>query len=211
MTRQKFIFPTFDILRKLVKGLVSGEDSRPDIDRLDNVAGNVESIYLGASFGGPKDPEHLPPKNTLQVIGNHIRKIPKLLGSDSAKFGARVVVAVMSITIMAYLKNSRPFFIRQRMVWGVVMIAIGMSPTSGSAVFNLMGNLTATLIAMIGAFINWYIVDQKTPGVIVVLFFCMMFYFYFAAKNPRFLVAIVAGAVTHILIIGRLQPLILCM
>jgi len=77
-----------------------------------------------------------------------------------------------------------------------------MNPTSGSAVFQLLGNLTATLFAMICAFINWYIVDQKTGGVIVFFFLFQTLYFYFAAKNPRFLVAIAAGAVTHVLIIG---------
>lgn len=202
MAKQRFIFPSMNTLRRLVHGLVNGEDSSPDIEKLDNMAGNVETVYFGDSLGAPKDPEHLPAKNFRQVWGNHLRKIPKFLGSDPVKFGTRVTVAVMSVGIMAYLKNSRSFFIRQRVVWALVMIAIGMSPSSGSAVFSLLGNCTATLGGMIGAFINWYIVDQKTPGVIVFLFFFMMFYFYFAAKNPRFLVAIVAGAVTHILTIG---------
>lgn len=81
-----------------------------------------------------------------------------------------------------------------------------MNPTSGSAVFNLMGNLTFTLFGMVGSFINWYIVDQKTAGVIVFFFLFMMFYFYFAARFPRFLTCIVAGALTHVLIIG-MSPL----
>lgn len=77
-----------------------------------------------------------------------------------------------------------------------------MNPTSGFAIFTLLGNLGATLVAMVFSFINWYIVDQKTAGVIVFFFLFQMIYFYFAAKNPRFLVAIVAGAITHVLIIG---------
>lgn len=149
-----------------------------------------------------KDPEHLPPKNFMQVLGNRLRKVPKFLGSDPVKFGARVAIATMSVGILAYLRNTHAFFIRQRVVWCLVIISIGMSPSSGSAVFNLLGNLTCTLFAMVGAFINWYIVDQKTPGVIVFLFFFLMFYFYFAARYPRFLVAIAAGAITHVLIIG---------
>lgn len=80
--------------------------------------------------------------------------------------------------------------------------AIGMNPTSGSAVFTLLGNLGATIIGMVCSFINWYIVDQKTAGIIVFFFLFQMLYFYFAAKYPRFLVAIVAGAITHVLIIG---------
>lgn len=77
-----------------------------------------------------------------------------------------------------------------------------MNPTSGSAVFQLLGNLALSVCGMITAFINWYIVDKKTPGVIVIFCLFMMFYFYFAAKYPRFLVSIVAGAITHVLVIG---------
>ena len=80
-----------------------------------------------------------------------------------------------------------------------------MNPSSGSAVFQLLGNLAASLFGMIFAFVNWYIVDEKTGGVIVFFWLFMMLYFYFAAKYPRFLVSIVAGAITHVLCIGRLQ------
>lgn len=67
----------------------------------------------------------------------------------------------------------------------------------------MLGNTTCTIFGMIGSFINWYMVDGKTAGVIVFFFFFLMFYFYFAARFPRFLVAIVAGALTHVLIIGE--------
>jgi hypothetical protein len=200
--KKRFIFPPVKTLIKWIKGLINGEDSGPDIDKVDNMAGNVGTIYLGDSLKAPKDPEHLPPKNFGQVVGNHIRIVPKFLGSDAVKFGVRVTIATMSIGILAYLHNTHAFFIAQRVVWAMVMIAIGMSPTSGSAVFNLLGTLTTTLVAMVGAIINWYIVDQKTAGVIVFLFLFFMLYFYFAAKNPRFLVPIVAGSITHVLIIG---------
>jgi hypothetical protein len=59
---------------------------------------------------------------------------------------------------------------------------------------------------MIFAFINWYIVDQKTGGVIAIFFLFEMLYFYLAAKNPKFFVAIAAGAITHVLIIGSVPP-----
>lgn len=199
----RFIFPKIKTLIKWVKGLINGDpDSSPNFSNLDENVEPSETIYLGSSFNAPKDPEHLPPKNAIQRLGNHLRLVPKFLGSEPVRFGVRVTIATMSIGIMAYLHSTHKFFIQQRAVWCLVMIAIGMSPTSGSAVFNMLGNLTFTLFGMIGAFINWYIVDQKTTGVIVIFFFFIMFYFYFCAKYPRFLVAIVAGALTHVLVIG---------
>ena len=203
LSKKRFIFPALKTLVKWAKGIINGDDSSPDIDTFDQLDGSAPVVQLGDSFHDPRDPEHLPPKNRLQAWGNYLRKIPKFLGSEPVSFGARVTIAVMSIAILCYLKYTQVFFIQQRVVWCLVMIAVGMSPTAGSAVFQLLGNLTCTLFGMIGAFINWYIVDQKTPGVIVFFFLFQMFYFYWAAKYPRFLLAFVAGALTHVLIIGR--------
>ncbi|KAG9235949.1 hypothetical protein BJ875DRAFT_373159 [Amylocarpus encephaloides] len=200
MSKKRFIIPTLETLTKWFKGILDG-DENPSED-VDPGASGEQTFQLGDSFQSPRDPEHLPPKNFGQVLGNQIRKIPKFFGSGPVAFGFRVSVAVMSIGILAYLRNTHAFFVKQRVVWCLVMVSIGMNPTIGSAVFNLFGNLTFTVFGMIGAYINWYIVDEKVGGVIPVFFFFMMFYFYFAAKYPRFLVAIVAGALTHVLIIG---------
>ncbi|KUJ22759.1 uncharacterized protein LY89DRAFT_637035 [Mollisia scopiformis] len=196
------ILPKLRTLKKWLFGLLSGDpSSSSNLTDPDPLTISSE-IYLGSSFSPPKDPEHLPPKNRLQKCGNGLRAAPRWLRSEAVGFGVRVTVAVMSVMILAFLRQTHGFFIEQRGVWCCVMVVIGMSPTSGSAVFSLLGNLTFTLFGMVGAYINWYIVDQKTAGVIVVFFFFMMFYFYFCARFPRFLVAIVAGALTHVLVVG---------
>jgi hypothetical protein len=79
-------------------------------------------VHLGDSLRAPKDPEHLPPKNMRQAFGDRLRAVPRVLGSEPAKFGLRVVLAVMSIAIMAYLHNTHQFFIQQRIVWSLVMM-----------------------------------------------------------------------------------------
>ena len=203
MDKKRIIFPPAKILRKWFRGIIDGADSTPDIDNFIDTAESTPIVYLGDSLKGKKDAEHLPPKNRSQVWGDRIRKIPVVLGSAPSKFGARVTIAVMSIGIMAYLRQTHPFFIRERVVWTLVMTAIGMNPTSGSAVFNLLTNLVSTLAAMILSYVNWYIVDQKSAGVIVFLFLMLMIYFYFLSKKPQFTVALISGAITHVLIIGK--------
>ncbi|KAH9209022.1 hypothetical protein DL95DRAFT_467163 [Leptodontidium sp. 2 PMI_412] len=197
----EFVFPALRTVVKLIRGLINGDDSNPDMSNFNQVDGSGQIIQFGDSCNGAKDPEHLPPKNLWQSFGNHLRAVPRFFGSAPVSFGARVTIAVMSIAIIAYLKPTYKFF-KQRVVWCLAMTSMSMSPTSGSAVFNLMGNLAFTVFRMVGSFINWYIVDQKTAGVIVFFFLFMMFYFYFAARFPRFLTCIVAGALTHVLIIG---------
>lgn len=75
-------------------------------------------------------------------------------------------------------QSSYMFFIEKRLVWAVVVIAIGMSPTSGASVritlvmsdhslsseqvIGFVGRVAGTVIAMVIALINWYIVDGKT-------------------------------------------------
>ncbi|KAG4438513.1 hypothetical protein IFR05_005987 [Cadophora sp. M221] len=198
--KKRIIVPKLKTVFKWVRGLINGEDTDPTAN-VDQSAG-AEPVYLGDSFQAPRDPEHLPAKTRWQVIGNYIRVIPRFLGSDSVRFGVRVTIAVMSIAVMCYVRQTHRFFVRQRIVWCLIMIAIGMNPSSGSAVFILVGNLVVTFTGMIGAYINWYIVDQKTAGVIVLFPFFLMFYFYFVAKFPRFLIPIVAGCLAHVLIIG---------
>jgi hypothetical protein len=198
MSKKHFIFPTVKTVTNWLRSLLDGTESSDEFDP----SAEAQFLLLGNSFDFARDPEHLPPKGLAQKLGNYLRLIPRFFGSAPVKFGARTAVGVFSIAIMAYLKDTHAFFVRQRLVWSLVMISIGMSPTSGSAVFNLFGNLICTLFGMIGAFINWYVADQNTGGVIAVFFVFMCFYFYWAAKYPRFLVAIVAGALTHILIVG---------
>lgn len=202
LTKRRFVFPSFKTVTKLVKGLIHGEDSNPGIDKVGSMGADVQTVFLGHSLQAPKDPEHLPPKNSWQAFGDRLRVVPKFFGSGPVKFGARVAIASMSIAIMAFLHQTHSFFIGQRVVWGVVLICIGMNPTTGSAVFALITNLGTTMLATVAAFINWYIVGQKTAGIIVFLFFFLMIYFYFLVKYPRFLVAIASGAITHVLIVG---------
>ncbi|KAH7364340.1 hypothetical protein BKA65DRAFT_389211 [Rhexocercosporidium sp. MPI-PUGE-AT-0058] len=197
--KKRVIVPKLKTLVKWVRGLINGEDTDPTAN-VDHSAG-AEPVYLGDSFQAPRDPEHLPPKTRWQVMGNYIRVIPRFLGSDAVRFGVRVTIAVMSIAVMCYVRQTHRFFVRQRVVWCLIMIAIGMNPSSGSAVFILAGNLVVTFTGMIGAYINWYVVNQKTAGVIVLFPFFLMFYFYFVAKFPRFLIPIVAGCLAHVLII----------
>ena len=48
----------------------------------------------------------------------------------------------------------------------------------------------------------WYIVDGKTPGIIVLLFLFTFFEFYFVLKYPKFIVIALLSMVTQVLIVG---------
>ena len=55
---------------------------------------------------------------------------------------------------------------------------------------------------MVVSYIIWYIVDEKTPGIIVFLWFFIFCEYYFFLKYPRFIAASMITIITQVLIIG---------
>ncbi|KAF3491312.1 uncharacterized protein GIQ15_00829 [Arthroderma uncinatum] len=148
------------------------------------------------------DPEHMPPTNAWQRIGSGLRTISHFLSSEQSSFGVRVAIAAFCAVILAYLQQTQRFFFQARVIWVVIVILIGMNPTSGNSLFGLMGRFVATILATILALVVWYIVNGKTAGVIVLAYIanCLLNYPYL--KNPRFVPATIIGMITFNLIIA---------
>jgi hypothetical protein len=154
LKRKRFVFPTYITIKIWIKSILFGDSSSESTENANHDSNEFEVIRVGDSLKSPHDPEHLPPKNAWQAFGDHIRVIPHFLGSKSAQFGARVTIATMSVGIIAFLEQTHVFFIKQRVVWALIMITIGMKPTNGSANFNLACNVIFSVGGMISAYIN---------------------------------------------------------
>ena len=74
--------------------------------------------------------------------------------------------------------------------------------TSGQSMFGFFGRVGGTTVAMITSILIWYIVDRKTPGVIVMLWFFIFVEMYFFIKFPRFIQVWLVTIVTQVLIVG---------
>ena len=143
MKKKRFISPSLNRLKKWVTGSLKVEDAGMEHTPDSTEAGGV-SIYTGASYQAAKDPEHLPPTNAWQRSTNVLRQFSGLLGSPESAFGFRVACATLSIGIVAYLKDTYVFFMEQRLVWAMIMVAIGMTTTAGSGVFGFFGRIVGT-------------------------------------------------------------------
>lgn len=201
MKKKRFISPSLNRLKKWVTGSLKVEDAGMEHTPDSTEAGGV-SIYTGASYQAAKDPEHLPPTNAWQRSTNVLRQFSGLLGSPESAFGFRVACATLSIGIVAYLKDTYVFFMEQRLVWAMIMVAIGMTTTAGSGVFGFFGRIVGTAIAMCTSLVIWYIVDGHPAGVIVFIFVFVFVEFYFLMKYPRFTVVAIISVVTQVLIVG---------
>ena len=116
--RSRVIFPGSRTLYKWFKSVWRREDfNEEDSFTADLNSGGAQSVYLGEEFEKKRDPEHLPPKNTSQRLGEAMRIIPKFFRSEASAFGFRVVAATMTIGIVCYLEPTQAWFLRQRLLW----------------------------------------------------------------------------------------------
>ncbi|ESZ98380.1 hypothetical protein SBOR_1258 [Sclerotinia borealis F-4128] len=201
MKKNRLIMPGQRRLKKWILGIANA-DTTVDSNTPDNQEAGINNVYMGSGFNPRKDPEHLPPTTVWQHFGNGLRTIPRFLGSPESAFGFRVACATLTLGIVAFLKDTHVFFQQQRLVWALIIIAIGMTMTSGQSIFGFLARIAGTALAMVSSIIIWYIVDQKTPGVIVMLWFFIFMEMYLFIKFPRFIPAWLVFIVTQVLIVG---------
>ncbi|KAF7909581.1 uncharacterized protein EAF01_003299 [Botrytis porri] len=201
MKKNRLILPGQRRMKKWILGLAHA-DTTADSHTPDNQEAGVINVYWGSGFNPRKDPEHLPPKTTWQHFGNGLRIIPRFLGSTESAFGFRVACATLTLGIVAFLRDTHVFFQQQRLVWALIIIAIGMTMTSGQSIFGFLARVGGTALAMVTSIVIWYIVDQKTPGVIVMLWFFIFLEMYLFLKFPRLIPAWLVFIVTQVLIVG---------
>lgn len=201
LSRTRLIIPGAKRSWKWAKSFLNAEDSHGN-DHLDDIHSQSTSLELGEAYRHRKDPEHLPPTNLFQRVGDRIRVVPRFLRSFESSYGFRVACATMTIAVIAFLHDTQEFFTKQRLVWAMIMVNLSMSPTSGQSIFSFVLRIAGTTIAMVASLLIWYIPDQKTPGVIVFLFLFVSCGFYIPIKLFRFRVIGLISVVTTTMIIG---------
>ncbi|KAI1313492.1 hypothetical protein F5Y03DRAFT_100516 [Xylaria venustula] len=201
MARKRLIVPKPKVLRKWIASVFSEDDERQENDA-DIFDSGMAIIHMGDSYTLKRDPEHLPPTNSWQRVGNAVRAVSKFFSSEESAFGFRVACATLTIGIIAFLEQTHVFFQEQRLVWAMVIIAIGMTQTSGQSIFGFFCRILGTLAAVVISLITWYIVDEKIPGIYVFLYLFQAASLYFLLKFPQLTPAIVLCMVTQVLIVG---------
>ena len=142
MKKNRFILPGNRRLRKWVLGLWKKEDMSSSESTPDSAESGGAGIYSGSSFQTQLDPEHLPPANTWERATDVLRGMSRGLGSMESSFGFRVACATLTIGIVAYLKTTQVFFMEQRLVWAMIMVAIGELPLRKRCLSDHLADLT---------------------------------------------------------------------
>jgi len=199
MTRNKFIFPGWRRIRKLMQNSYRKVDAEQPLQ--ESQASGI-FIRVGDALSVSKDPEHLPPTTLYQRATNCLRIIPEVLGSPESAFGFRAAVASMSIGILTYIRQTSHFYISQRGVWAIIMVAISMSPHAGAGVQGFFVRILGTIIASVASLAIWYMSDEKPAAIIPLSYIYFALALYFVFKKPKHIITAVISIVTLILIVG---------
>ncbi|OAA70444.1 hypothetical protein ISF_02418 [Cordyceps fumosorosea ARSEF 2679] len=159
-------------------------------------------VELDPVFHKPRNPDHLPATNTTEAVGDCIRKASLVLRTEHAAYGLRGVCAVMTIAIVGFLRDSQDFYFAQRLLWALFAILLSMGRTSGSSTFLLMCRLLGTMASMVASYIIWYIVDQRTPGVLVFMWLWFLVISFLTVRFPALFSIWFVALIAAIVMIG---------
>jgi hypothetical protein len=201
--RNRIIIPSVKRMRKLFSSILSRGDLKGDDATIRDVDTATNHVYLGSAYDSNKNPEHLPPRNKWEAFGDRLHKIPEFFRSSSSAFGFRVACASISLGLLLFLRQTQRFSNENRVFWAVIMISLSMSPTSGQSVFGFLLRAGGTFVAMIFAWIIFYVAGNgKTPGILVLYWFFSACLLYIPIKIPQFQAVGMISIITITLIIG---------
>lgn len=130
LDKTRLVVPGWKRMRKWAFSVFKEEDDSNEHE-LSDTQTSENTVSLGDAYKDKRDPEHLPPSNTIEKIGNFIRIIPNFFRSSESAFGLRAAIATMCVGIVNYLADTQYFFTQNRLLWAMIMIAISMTPTAG--------------------------------------------------------------------------------
>ncbi|KAH9844572.1 Aromatic acid exporter family member 2 [Teratosphaeria destructans] len=201
LSKTRLVVPGLKRLQKWFFTILMQSGESHDDQQIDS-GENTTTVYLGDAYKQRKDPDHLPAANAWEKLSDNLRKISHFLASPASSFGFRVSCATMSIAVVAYLHDTQTFYTTQRLFWSQIMISISMSPSAGQSIRNFLLRVFGTFVAMLLAWIAWYIVDGKTAGVLVFYFFFLHFGVWIVLKRPSIIPVGMISQVTLTLILG---------
>ncbi|KAL1296546.1 hypothetical protein AAFC00_000051 [Neodothiora populina] len=201
MERNRLIVPSLKRLKKwLISIFDTAESSIADDDRPHS---KVEAkLLFGTSGRVARNVEHLPPKNAYERAGIKVRRLQDFLKGPQFSFGFRSACATMSCAIVAYLHQTQEIFTHYRLIWSVIIAAIGANMSAGQSGVSYVLRILGSFAALIICYLVWYIPDGHVAGVIVIMWFASFIQMYFLIRWPQYIIGWLVILITEVLSIG---------
>jgi hypothetical protein len=161
MSRNRLIVPHFRALRQWLYSIFDttdaaiADDDRPSTKK-------EEGLVFGRSIRSTHNIDHLPPHNIFERLGVKIRRFQEFLKGPEFSFGFRSACATMSCAIIAYLEPTQDIFTHYRLIWSVIIAAIGANMSAGQSGVSYVLRILGSLAALIICYLVWYIANGNT-------------------------------------------------
>jgi hypothetical protein len=162
--RNRLIVPSFRTLRQWLYSIFDTTDAAiADDDRPSTR--EEEGLVFGKSTRSTHNIDHLPPHNTFERIGVRIGRFQEFLKGPEFSFGFRSACATMSCAIVAYLEPTQDIFTHYRLIWSVIIAAIGANMSAGQSGVSYFLRVMGSLAALVICYLVWYIANGNTACV----------------------------------------------
>ncbi|KIJ58894.1 hypothetical protein HYDPIDRAFT_51292, partial [Hydnomerulius pinastri MD-312] len=129
-----------------------------------------------------RDPDALPPRNTLESVMNWLHRAVKGIGGGNALFAVKAGALTIILILPSFIKSSAAYAYKNKFVWAVFMGQLTLARFRGDTTFGLVARICSTFIGGIIGTVMWYISTgsgQGSPfGLAAVCFVCFPFFFF---------------------------------
>ncbi|KAK3615251.1 hypothetical protein LTR56_026706 [Elasticomyces elasticus] len=203
MSKNRLIVPSIHrILRWFISIFDTADQAIADDDR--PRAKKEATLVYGSSTRITRNVEHLAPQNGWERFGAGIGTFQDFLRGPEFSFGFRSACATMSCAILAYLHQTQEDFTHYRLIWSVIIAAIGANMSAGQSGVSYVLRILGSLAALIICYLVWYIPNGHVAGVIILMWFASFIQMYFLIRWPRYIIGWLVILITEVLSIGYL-------
>lgn len=153
-----------------------------------------------------RDPDALPPRNTLELIMNHIYKITVAMRGGNTLFAFKAATLTVLLCIPSFLKSSGSFAYIHKFVWAVFLGQLTISRFRGDTAFAFVTRIISTFFGGLVGLVMWYISTgdgRGNPyGLAAVFAVCFPFFFFARLYWPGPPMTNVIFFVTAALVVG---------
>lgn len=129
-----------------------------------------------------RDPDALPPRNTLEAVMGHLYRMVAGLGGGNALFAIKGGVLSVILMMPALIRSSATFAYENKFIWAVFMAQTTLARFRGDTVFGLVTRIFSTFVGGLLGTVIWYISTgsgRGNPyGLAGVCFVCFPLFFF---------------------------------
>ncbi|ATZ55496.1 hypothetical protein BCIN_12g00890 [Botrytis cinerea B05.10] len=201
MSKSGPIIPPLITLVKWFSAIFDTADATlPDDERPRTM--KEQTLLFGIAGKVTRNIEHLPPRNAYERLGVCINRFQQFLRGPEFSFGFRSACATMSCAILAYLHQTQEIFTHYRLIWSVIISAIGANMSAGQSGLSDVLRILGSFAALIICYAVWYIPNGHVAGVIVIMWLASFFQMYFLIRWPKYIIGWLVILITEVLSIG---------